>query len=180
MFSTLYSSACLSALLSCYEAFSFAHHQNEEIYQNISRMFLTLSLDTESSADWHRRNILEHSRFWTHFKTNETCLTCLRRRPEHVLTCGHSICNVCIEIFGIATMGHECHYNIRYCLICIRGTLSISLKPPTAGPRILCIDGGGIRGVVPLEFLGLLQGILGADCAVQDCFDLAFGTSSGK
>ena len=54
------------------------------------------------------------------------------------------------------------------------------LKPPTAGVRILCIDGGGIRGVIPLEFLGLLQGDIGPECPIQDFFDMAFGTSSGN
>ena len=54
------------------------------------------------------------------------------------------------------------------------------IKPPTAGSRILSIDGGGIRGVVPLEFLHLLQGILGPSLSLLDLFDQAFGTSSGK
>ncbi|MCJ1473164.1 hypothetical protein MMC13_001815 [Lambiella insularis] len=53
------------------------------------------------------------------------------------------------------------------------------VKPPTAGVNILSIDGGGIRGVIPLEFLNRLQKVLGPDCPVQDLFDLALGTSSG-
>lgn len=44
---------------------------------------------------------------------------------------------------------------------------------------MLSIDGGGTRGVIPLEHLRLLQDALGPDCALQDMFDLAVGTSSG-
>ncbi|KAJ6133123.1 hypothetical protein N7471_008338 [Penicillium samsonianum] len=46
------------------------------------------------------------------------------------------------------------------------------------GVRIIGIDGGGARGVTPLEFLGELQKLLG-DCPIHDMIDLAVGTSSG-
>ena len=58
--------------------------------------------------------------------------------------------------------------------------LTVQLKPPTAGIRVMSIDGGGVRGIVPLEFLDLLQRSLGPECPLQDFFDLAFGTSAGK
>lgn len=54
------------------------------------------------------------------------------------------------------------------------------LHPPTAGPRILSIDGGGVCGVIPPEFLRLLQKVVRRNCEVQSLFGLAFGTSSGK
>lgn len=38
--------------------------------------------------------------------------------------------------------------------------------------------GGGIRGVIPLEFLGLLQASVRSGLQVQDLFEQAFGTSS--
>lgn len=63
--------------------------------------------------------------------------------------------------------------------MCGSSSLTVTLKPPTAGIRILTIDGGGIRGVVPLEFMRKLQDKVGPDCPIQDLFDLAFGTSSG-
>ena len=58
--------------------------------------------------------------------------------------------------------------------------LRAELKPPTAGVRVLSIDGGGVRGIVPLEFLNALQGLLGFDMHLQHMFDLAFGTSAGE
>lgn len=47
-------------------------------------------------------------------------------------------------------------------------------------PTVLAIDGGGVRGVIPLEFMILLQEHLGSQCALQDLIDLAIGTSSGE
>ena len=95
------------------------------------------------------------------------------------MTCGHSICDVCVEIFGIECSGVECQYEVQACTLCTSGRVVVRLKPPSAGVSILSIDGGGIRGVIPLEFLNRLQQTIG-DCPVQDLFDLAFGTSAGK
>ncbi len=50
----------------------------------------------------------------------------------------------------------------------------------TIDPKILNIDDGGIRGVVPLEFLRLLQDVIGPTLPIQDLFDQAFGTSSSE
>lgn len=75
-------------------------------------------------------------------------------------------------------MGHQ--YYVQSCPLCGAGSLVVTLKPPTAGVRVLTIDEGGIRDVIPLKFLRILQDIIGPGCAVQDLFDLAFGTSSDK
>ena len=58
-------------------------------------------------------------------------------------------------------------------------SFKISLKPPTAGIRVLCIDGGGIRGVVPLLALREVEKAIGLPCKLQEHFDLVVGTSSG-
>lgn len=102
------------------------------------------------------------------------------RKPEHVFTCGHAIGEICVQIFGSAVLGYEYRYEIPSCVLCNKGSLTAELKPPTASVRILCIDGGGIGGAISLESLGLLQEVLGAACPIQDLFDMAFGTSSGK
>ncbi|EAW20659.1 patatin-like phospholipase family protein [Aspergillus fischeri NRRL 181] len=57
--------------------------------------------------------------------------------------------------------------------------LVIDILSPTMNPTILAIDGGGVRGVIPLEFLVLIQEHLGPSCPLQDLVDLAVGTSSG-
>lgn len=83
-------------------------------------------------------------------------------------------------MFNRPVLGSEYTYELESCLLCFSGWLTVALKPLTAGVRILSIDGGGIRGVVPLEFLGILPNVVGPNCPIRDLFDLAFGTSSGR
>src|SRR5262245_3542937 len=50
--------------------------------------------------------------------------------------------------------------------------------------RILALDGGGIRGVLTLEYLGVIEDMLKArtqrsDFRLSDYFDLIGGTSTG-
>ena len=76
--------------------------------------------------------------------------------------------------------GEESRYLLETCAVCEgHANLTVYLKPATAGVRMLNIDGGGVRGVVPLEFLTRLQNELGPKARVQDFFDIAFGTSAG-
>lgn len=150
------------------------------IEDSLGKLFSSIDLGFETAAQAHAENLVSLSPVLTSLKTHNTCLFCLRRKPEHVLTCGHAICDVCVRIYGSMIPGNESKYVISKCILCAKkGSLTTRLKPVTAGVRILSIDGGGVRGVVPLEFLRLLQGILGAELLIQDLFDQAFGTSSG-
>ena len=143
-------------------------------------MFAKLEMDGVGAQSLHRHHLKQSAMPWSQMQSNRTCLYCLGRKPEHVLTCGHSLCETCIRTFGWPHAAIEYRYQIECCLLCQSGSLKVTLKPPTAGFRILSVDGGGVRGIVPLEFLVLLQNTIGATCRIQDLFDLAFGTSSGK
>jgi patatin-like phospholipase/acyl hydrolase len=46
-------------------------------------------------------------------------------------------------------------------------------------PSILALDGGGVRGVIPLEYLLLVQEHL-QPSTIHNVVDLAIGTSSGQ
>jgi hypothetical protein len=110
----------------------------------------------------------------------EICVSCLTGPPQHVLMCGHTLCDLCVQRFGNAVTGEEYRYLLDTCAICeAHAKLTVYLKPATAGVRMLNIDGGGVRGVVPLEFLTRMQKELGPRARVQDFFDIAFGTSAG-
>lgn len=144
-------------------------------------MFSAFEMEYVTSAELHTDNLRDRAKQWLQLKTNMTCLFCLRRKPEHVLTCEHAICDCCVKIFGSAISGAELHFSVSSCILCnTKGSLIARVHPPTAGVRILSIDGGGIRGVVPLEFLGLLQEVIGPECQIQSLIDLAVGTSSGE
>ncbi|KAL4745858.1 patatin-like phospholipase family protein [Aspergillus foveolatus] len=83
-------------------------------------------------------------------------------------------------VYGSPAIDVEYRFTISMCLCCLyQKPFVIDVLPPTANPTILAIDGGGVRGVIPLEFLILVQEQLGQSCPLQDMVDLAIGTSSG-
>jgi hypothetical protein len=134
----------------------------------------------QTSAQAHLINSRRYSKLFEPVKTNLTCLTCLRHKPEHVKACGHSLCDNCVRIFGNGVIGFEHQFVVPSCIPCQdQSSLVVQLKPPTAGVRILCIDGGGVRGIIPLKTMALLQSLVGPDILIQDLFDLKFGTSAG-
>src|SRR5215471_1807097 len=59
------------------------------------------------------------------------------------------------------------------------------LYEETKPKRILALDGGGIRGILTLEYLGVIEDLLKArsgrdDFRLADYFDLIGGTSTGS
>ena len=132
-----------------------------------------------SSADL-RREFLRSSKLIANIKTNLTCLGCVLQAPEHLLSCGHSLCDNCLLIFATGVPSAEYHFKLDVCIRCQqKARFNCRIKPPTAGVRVMSVDGGGTRGAVPLESMCLLQVLLG-NLPIRDCFDLGFGTSSGK
>jgi patatin-like phospholipase/acyl hydrolase len=55
----------------------------------------------------------------------------------------------------------------------------VKVHPPTAGVGVLCIDGGGTRGVLPLKFMKRIEDRIGLPIPLQKFFKVAFGISSG-
>ena len=136
--------------------------------------------DSEISSQVHCHNIKRQNQFWTGIRSNSTCLTCLRRSPEHPQPCGHSICDTCTEVLGESKPHAEYEFIVNQCVPCGKSaSLNVRLKPPTAAPRLLSIDGGGPRGIIPLENLEILQEFLGFDLPLHEMFDLSVGSSSG-
>lgn len=54
-------------------------------------------------------------------------------------------------------------FEIHQCFLCGAETLGVSVKVilPTATVRLLSIDGGGVRGIIPLVFLQALEEKMG-------------------
>jgi patatin-like phospholipase/acyl hydrolase len=55
----------------------------------------------------------------------------------------------------------------------------VKIHPPTAGVGVLCIDGGGTRGVFPLKYMKRIEDRIGLRIPLQKFFKVAFGISSG-
>lgn len=144
-----------------------------------------LKKQRSTSAEYHRLILTEHRIFAASLPNDLVCLVCLKRKPEKYLPCGHSTCEACVEIFGKSIVSAPYTYRLDECLICgCTSGLELHIKPPTAGIRLLSIDGGGVRGVLPLKALAQLEKTLGESIGftypIQDNFDLAIGTSSGN
>ncbi len=181
VFRQLYKPHCIAAITEVLNSPKFAEDMCVCIEEQIDLLFPAFERGVMSSAELHANNLKSHQSQWTQLRHHGTCIFCVRRKPEHILTCEHAICDACVVIFGSSVVGRENYFEIDSCMLCLtKGKLMARLKPKTAGARILSIDGGGVRGVVPLEFLGLLQGLLDADLELQDLFEQAFGTSSGE
>lgn len=152
-----------------------------EVEAQISAMFLQMDEDHKSASVLRRECLNRLAPHFSRFKTFQTCLYCVRRKPEHVLDCGHSICDVCIVIFGDRVKGLEYHFDLHSCLMCHAMLLFRARPlPPTCGVRFISIAGGGARGIVPLTYLDALQDTLGLSYPIQEHFDFSIGTSSGK
>ena len=185
VYETIYYRSCLRSLVDLYKDQSMTDERAEEqakeqgryLKKRLIDAFLNMTLSGKSAAYLHREKA---GSVGMQIKSNKTCLWCLRRGPEPTLSCGHSICETCVRIFGEEMPIMECQYYIGTCLLCRSGNCTVRLKPFPAGERILSIDGGGPRGVIPLEFLKVIQDIMGPDTRLQDMFDVAFGTSVGR
>ncbi|KAJ5100980.1 hypothetical protein N7456_007032 [Penicillium angulare] len=106
------------------------------------------------------------------------CLVCLSRPPEHMLPCRHALCDTCVVIFGQPSELGLHHINIPECPLCgCENHVVIRQLPPTKGPLILSLDGGGVRGLLQLRLLRALEERIGLP--INSLPDLCAGTSVG-
>ena len=148
--------------------------------KHLAVYFGDIVLCGKSAAELYQENVGTLSIPWLQLRSNRTCLLYNRRKPESQLSCGYTICNVYIRIFGDEMPVVDGQFHISTCPLCRSGTCMVRLKPFSAGERLLAIDRGGRRSVIPLEILAIIQGIIGSELQVQDFFDIVFGTSVGE
>ncbi|KAF2465829.1 FabD/lysophospholipase-like protein [Lindgomyces ingoldianus] len=115
--------------------------------------------------------------------SHQACLSCLMSPPDYVLPCAHGLCSDCAYSFG--TREDDTTLTLTCCPLhqgegAWPRLWRIRLKPEFAGVRILSLDGGGVRGIVELEVLRLLQKQLGDRLPIQNFFDIIVGTSTGS
>ncbi|KAF5622001.1 calcium-independent phospholipase A2 [Fusarium sp. NRRL 52700] len=93
----------------------------------------------------------------------------------------HGVCQTCLERFALQRNGGSILV-IEHCpLGCAlrTGTWTIRIKPKDAAPRVLSLDGGGVRGIVELCVLRQIERHIGYGIAIHELFDLVVGTSTG-
>ena len=135
------------------------------------------------SIDLHRENLERFRDNWRDIRSDSTCFTCLRRRPQHNLQCGHCVCQTCVINFGDESIDDPWDFKVRQCFLCnmtMPKEMVVKAHPPTTGAGVLCIDGGGTRGIIPLGFMRRIRDRIGLPIPFQRVFKLAFGVSAGQ
>jgi hypothetical protein len=146
-----------------------------------SRFCAELDKETLTAVELHKRNLQAIPIDWNTVHSSQLCLYCLFRKPEHSLRCGHALCESCICRFGTKRQQMEHLYSVSQCLLCqSKSELVLRLKPPTAGSRLLVLDGGGIWGIFTLQILRALDQYRKLPYPIYDEFDLMLGTSTGE
>lgn len=133
-----------------------------------------------SCAQWHQKKLSEFKRHWLAIHSVDSCFVCFTERPQYGLPCGHIVCDNCVRRFG--AQSDVWTFDVHHCFLCRLETpeVTIKVKPPTATVRLLSIDGGGARGIIPLVFLQALEEKIGLPYPVQENFHYIIGTSSGQ
>ncbi len=151
------------------------------VEESFSLRLAHVNAEERDASMMHTRLMSTFKSKWATIQSNRTCLGCLARTPENSLPCGHSLCDICVRIFGTEKVQQPWAFSLSQCLLCRRPVqATFRLKPPTAGVRILSVDGGGIRGIVSLQWLLELEARLDLSSSLSDYFDFALGTSSGE
>ena len=92
------------------------------------------------------------------------------------------LCEDDIRRFGRTTC--ENTYVVDSCFLCSeRVDAKFRFKPKTKSLNVLTIDGGGVKGIIPLQGLQLLELMLEPllpGFPIQDHFRVLVGTSSGE
>jgi hypothetical protein len=135
------------------------------------------------SSEIHRDNLRVFEDRWRSIQSSTTCLVCLRRRPQYGLPCGHIVCENCVLVFGECCIDDPWIFRVHRCFLCgveMPKEVVVKIHPPTAGVGgVLCIDGGGTRGVLPLKYMKRIEDRIGLRIPLQKFFKVAFGISSG-
>ncbi|KAL2808644.1 acyl transferase/acyl hydrolase/lysophospholipase [Aspergillus granulosus] len=176
IFREIYELYCTRALIISYGNICMPQMRNE-IQQLCYQHFDEIRGCNIPASKFHWQKIRSLHPSLALFRNNRTCLYCLRRLPEYHLSCGHSVCQECLIVFGVPVSGREQRWSLQ-CIFDDDGEALVDVKPKTAGVRAISIDGGGSRGVTPLEFLKGLQETL-LDCPLHEMVDIACGSSSG-
>ncbi|KAF2729081.1 hypothetical protein EJ04DRAFT_503032 [Polyplosphaeria fusca] len=109
------------------------------------------------------------------------CICCLFGTPEALLPCGHMVCRDCILAYsvakGVSVVDVECPIRIDHRRRSL--TRSVYLRSDTMGVRVLALANGGIRSIIQVEILKLIEAELGGKLPIQSFFDMIIGEGTG-
>lgn len=175
VFNDLYRGACRALS----DATNFPSH--ELIWRHMSVLHATFRRSGKPITSLHQETMERHRETWSRVEGSvDTCYGCLRRRPEYALPCGHVVCLSCVKDFGVQCRQNPYRFVVTCCFLCgAECNLVVLDRPPTAGVGLLCLDGGGIRGIMQTEILCFLEERIGLPIPIQEHFQLVAGVSAG-
>jgi len=136
-----------------------------------------------TSAAIHHRSLVRFAERWKTLYSDVTCLSCLRRTPQHRFPCGHCLCENCVQIYGDTRPSEPWMFRVQFCFLCTSRwpeEIGIKINEPTKGVSVLSIDGGGTRGIIPLTIMRRIQQRIGIPIPFQKYFKVVAGVSSGE
>ncbi|CAM1508786.1 Fc.00g056340.m01.CDS01 [Cosmosporella sp. VM-42] len=184
VFNRLYRDACLRASKATItkdrtDGILLPSALTDSVLKNLVAFFDRIR-EGESAVSIHRSVLAAQSNRWLSIKSKKSCLSCMTQTPQYKIPCGHWICEICLQVFGTSTAEDPLFFVLEHCLLDGQEAhLGARVRPPTAGHSILCIDGGGVRGIIPPAILGQIQDRLDLPIPIQELFTMAYGVSAG-
>lgn len=131
----------------------------------------------------HLASLSGHHAFFTQQShPKRLCTGCLFAYWDDVLLCRHGFCKACTHNH-FPKWKHSARLQIKHCPACLESfcrPFDVKIQPPTAGGRVLSLDGGGVKGAIELEILREISVLVGAHLPLDSFFDMAIGTSIGE
>ncbi|CAI6303542.1 unnamed protein product [Periconia digitata] len=110
------------------------------------------------------------------------CICCLFGLPEALLPCGHMLCRDCVEAYG----HRKAHalVEILECPLEINQKIQtqphiVYTRPESAGVRVLALHNGGVRSIIQIEVLKLIEKEFDGRIPIQSLFDMIIGEGTG-
>ncbi|KAI1181803.1 hypothetical protein F5B17DRAFT_240233 [Nemania serpens] len=109
-------------------------------------------------------------------RCSQTCIFCMVRPPIHTLECKHRLCSSCVVICG--READPWAFRVLRCPLCqVLNEVVFYIRPPTAGLRVLSLDGS--RPANTWDFLKSLRGRIHlVTIAFRDYFDVVVASDS--
>ncbi|KAI0798414.1 acyl transferase/acyl hydrolase/lysophospholipase [Xylaria sp. FL0064] len=149
------------------------------VLANMEALFTQL-VEGRTASSVHQSVLARYAEKWRTIRSSRSCFTCFASTPQYFLSCEHSICENCVRIFGRFESHDPWLFHLCACTLCqAPADLIVRVRPPTAGDAIVCIDGGGVRGVIPALVLKRIEDCLDLPIPVQEHFSFAYGVSVG-
>lgn len=178
---------------SCHIAFEDAqkfgletHHCLRRLKHQMQESMNQYEVASDGPNKAHLGGLIRYSSYWKGLFPREACFGCLQVSLDIILPCRHALCELCYRNNG-SPLGSQSQLSYcgtiscTECLFCgVRwNSFEVILPPPTAGARVLSLDGGGIRGICQLIVLQELQKTIDLPIPFYCLFDQMLGTSIG-